>query len=277
MRLVALPGGIGQLEDDGSVAELDVPHPSLHAFLADGGSLRSLATASVRRRIVGPDAVSARPLTWAGAVWGIGMNYSSKQRVTGRSLPEHPMLFVKAAASLQPGGGAVALPAAAPTQVDYEGEIAVVIGEDLFEASARAAASGVAMVTAADDLTARDVLRDLGNPTLAKGFPGFGQLSNVFVDPETLGGLEGIPLATEVGSEVRQRDTSDGMLMSIGEVVAFLSRFVALRPGDIVLTGTPAGTGDEVGVYLAHGDTVAVNVAGLPPLVTRIVQNGVVR
>jgi 2-keto-4-pentenoate hydratase/2-oxohepta-3-ene-1,7-dioic acid hydratase in catechol pathway len=262
------------VEDDGSVTELDVPQRSLHALLADGGSLGTLPRASVRRRIEGSDAVRARPVTWGGAVWGIGMNYASKQRVTGRPLPEYPTLFVKAAASLQPGGGRVPLPAAAPTQIDYEGEIAVVIGDELFEADAGAAARGVALVTAANDLTARDVLRDLGNPTLAKGFPGFGQLSNVFVDPQELGGLEDIPLVTTVGKEVRQRDSSDGMLMSIGEVVAFLSRFVALRPGDVVLTGTPAGTGDELGVYLGPGDTVRVTVADLPPLETGIVQNG---
>ncbi len=274
MRLVALPGGIGHVESDGSVAELDVPQPSLHAFLADGGSLPSLGAAPVRHRLEAPDAVSARPVTWGGAVWGIGMNYTSKQRAAGRPTPEHPTLFVKAAASLQLGGGTVPLPGVAPTQIDYEGEIAVVIGDELFEVSAHDAALGVALVTAANDLTARDVLRNLGNPTLAKGFPGFGQLSNVFVDPVAIGGLENIPLVTEVGAEVRQRDSSDGMLMSIGELIAFLSRFVALRPGDVVLTGTPAGTGDEAGVYLADGDNVAVTVADLPPLRTNIVENG---
>ena len=274
MRLMALPGGIGYMGDDGSVAELDVPHHSLHAFLADGGSLQSLATAPVRRRIEGRDAVSAQSVTWGGAVWGIGMNYTSKQHATGRALPEHPTLFVKAASSVQVGGGLVPLPAAAPAHVDYEGEIAVVVGNDLFGTNANVAAREVALVTAANDLTARDVLRDLGNPTLAKGFPGFGQLSNVFVDPATLGGLEHISLVTAVGAEIRQCDSSDGMIMSIGELVAFLSRFVALRPGDIVLTGTPAGTGDEAGVYLDHGDTVTVTVSDLPPLRTDIVRNG---
>ncbi len=87
MRLMALPGGIGYMGDDGSVAELDVPHHSLHAFLADGGSLQSLATAPVRRRIEGRDAVSAQSVTWGGAVWGIGMNYTSKQHATGASAP----------------------------------------------------------------------------------------------------------------------------------------------------------------------------------------------
>lgn len=140
MRLMALPGGIGYMGDDGSVAELDVPHHSLHAFLADGGSLQSLATAPVRRRIEGRDAVSAQSVTWGGAVWGIGMNYTSKQHATGRALPEHPTLFVKAASSVQVGGGLVPLPAAAPAHVDYEGEIAVVVGNDLFGTNANVAA-----------------------------------------------------------------------------------------------------------------------------------------
>ena len=210
-----------------------------------------------------------------GSVWGIGLNYSSKQQATGRALPECPTLFVKAAASLQVGGGTVTLPPAAPDQVDYEGEIAVVIGADLYQASVRDATRSVALVAAANDLTARNVLRTTGNPTLAKSFPGFGQLSNVFVDAETLGGLHDIPLVTTVGGEVRQSDTSNGLIMTVGEVVAFLSRYVALRRGDVVLTGTPAGTGDEAGVYLSGGDTVTVTVADLPPLRTDIVTAGV--
>jgi 2-keto-4-pentenoate hydratase/2-oxohepta-3-ene-1,7-dioic acid hydratase in catechol pathway len=270
VRYLALEAGVGRLEDDGSVAVLDAPG-SLAAFLADGRRLAELESRRVVERYASDDAVLA-PITVPGAaVWGIGLNYHSKRRATGRSLPDHPTLFLKS-----PSAGAgpkepIVIPPTAPHFVDYEGEIAVVVGRNLFDASAAEALRSVVAAVAANDVTARDVMRATGNPSLAKSFPGFGQLGSAALDPHAFGGVETLELSTTVNGELRQRDTGAGLITPVGELLALISRYVALRAGDVVLTGTPAGTGDETQTYLAAGDVVEVRVGDLPPLRSDVV------
>lgn len=268
MHLVALTDGVGRLEEDGSVAVLDVPYPGLAELLASGDPLTSCRKAPARDRMpYGEKLTSAAGP--ASAVWGIGLNYRSKQLATGRDLPEHPTLFLKAPGALD--GDRVPLPAQAPDCVDYEGEIAVVVGSHLIDATPQAASEAVVGVMAANDVTARDVMRRTGTPALAKSFPGFAQLGATLADPDELGGYEHIGLQTTVNGDVRQQDTGGGMIMPVGELLALISRYALLRPGDVVLTGTPAGTGDERGCYLAPDDVVQVTVGDLPALKSFVV------
>jgi 2-keto-4-pentenoate hydratase/2-oxohepta-3-ene-1,7-dioic acid hydratase in catechol pathway len=270
MTLLALAEGVGRLEPDGTVSILDTGRPDLPALLAtaSGAELARLdgGAASVARRLplddVRPASLRARGTT----VWGIGLNYTSKLVATGRTAPEHPTFFVKAGLD----GEVLRLPVLAPDCVDYEGEIAVVIGRPLHRCDPAEAAAGVVALAAADDVTARDVMRSTGNPLLAKSFPGFVQLGTAVAPCADVDALDDVALVTLVNGEVRQHDTSAGMLLSIGEVLAALSQYVVLQPGDLVLTGTPAGTGDEDGRYLAAGDVVEVRVASLPALVTTV-------
>jgi len=273
MRYVALEEGIGRLEEDGSVAVLDVA-TSLSSYLADGCRLDDLGSYAVVARREPADIVLG-PLTRPGAsTWGIGLNYHSKRLATGRSLPEHPVLFLKAPSARVGPGEPIRIPVTAPDFVDYEGEIAVIVGSPLFEASPMAAMAAVCAVTAANDVTARDVMRETGNPLLAKSYPGFAQLGSGAVDPGAAGGIGELALTTRVNGELRQTDRGDGMILPVAELLALLSRHVLLRPGDVVLTGTPAGTGDETTTYLAPGDVVEVEVAGLPALRSEVVAAG---
>ncbi|HVX22660.1 MAG TPA: fumarylacetoacetate hydrolase family protein [Acidimicrobiales bacterium] len=268
MTYLAIEGGIGRLEDDGSVAVLD---GDLAGYLADGNHLDALASAPARDRRH-PDEVTPAPVLAPGAsVWGIGLNYRSKQLATGRSLPKHPALFLKAPAGIARPGEPIRIPATAPDCVDYEGEIAVVVGAPLFEATPATAASAVVAVAAANDVTARDVMKATGVPSLAKSYPGFGQFGSAVVDPEASGGVKGVEVTTRVNGELRQSDRGDGMILPVPDLLSLLSRYVVLRPGDVVLTGTPAGTGDETKTYLAPGDVVDVEVAGLPVLRSTVV------
>jgi len=271
VRLVSLADGVGRLEDDGTVAVLDIPYPGLSDLLADGTPLSSLSGAPARSRMPYGEQLES-PVGPASAVWGIGLNYRSKQLATGRDLPEHPTLFVKAPGALD--GVRIPLPSQAPQCVDYEGELAVIVGSHLLDASPSAARDAVAAVMAANDVTARDVMRATGSPSLAKSFPGFAQFGATVADPEALGGYENIQLQTTVNGEIRQQDTSGGMILPVGELLALISHYTLLRPGDVVLTGTPAGTGDERGCYLAPGDVVEVTVADLPPLCSYVVDDG---
>jgi 2-keto-4-pentenoate hydratase/2-oxohepta-3-ene-1,7-dioic acid hydratase in catechol pathway len=268
MKVVALVGGVGRLDPDGTVAQLDVACPSLTAFLRAGHPLADLATAGIVRRMPLAEAPVA-PAAGAGStVWGVGLNYRSKQLATGRDVPDHPVLFVKSAGSIAAVGAPITLPQASSC-VDYEGEIAVLIGAPLFAAAPDEAGRAVIGFTAANDVTARDVMRWSGNPTLAKSFPNFGQIGPVVdVDGDGLAGT--VTIDVDVNGERRQKDSSDGMLIGIAELVAVLSTYTPLWPGDLVLTGTPAGTGDETQRFLGDGDVVSVSVGELPPLVSVI-------
>ncbi len=269
MSFVALAGGIARAEEDGSLAVLEAAC-GLAEHLAAGGRLSDLEGLSVRARIDPGEAVLA-PITLPGAaVYGIGLNYRSKQLATGRELPAQPTLFVKSPAARAAPGAPIVLPPSAPDCVDYEGEIAVVLTRALRDASPASAAGAAGAVAAANDVTARDVLRATGNPSLAKSFPGFGQLGSAVLDPARHGGVAALPLVTRVNGEIRQTDLGAGMLIGVAELLALLSRYVQLRPGDVVLTGTPAGTGDETGSYLVAGDEVEVSVGGLPALSSRV-------
>jgi 2-keto-4-pentenoate hydratase/2-oxohepta-3-ene-1,7-dioic acid hydratase in catechol pathway len=93
----------------------------------------------------------------------------------------------------------------------------------------------------------------------------------VFADPASLGGLDDITVSTSVNGERRQADSSAGLLLGVGELLALISRYALLRPGDVVLTGTPAGTGDESATYLQPGDVVHVAIGDLPPLTSTVV------
>ncbi|MBO0732617.1 MAG: fumarylacetoacetate hydrolase family protein, partial [Acidimicrobiaceae bacterium] len=112
-----------------------------------------------------------------------------------------------------------------------------------------------------------------GSPSLAKSFPGFAQFGVTVAAPEVLGGFERIGLQTTVNGEVRQQDTGGGMIVPVGELLALISRYTLLRPGDVVLTGTPAGTGDERGCYLAPGDVIEVTVGDLPALCSYVIES----
>lgn len=277
MNLVALTGALGRLEEDGSTSELELPHPSVAALLWEHGCRTGpevAATCAVRRRFGPGEAPEASMLAAGASVWGVGMNYRSKQLATGRDAPDEPVMFVKAASSFRGFGSPIAIPGAAPDCVDYEGEIAVMIGAYLHCAGQPESAAAIAGYLAANDVTARDVMRRSGSPSIAKSFPGFGQLGSTIAcvgDSSDLDVGRGVAIRTYVDGELRQEDSSNGTIIPIAELVSRLSAYVLLRPGDLVLTGTPAGTGDETGRYLSAGDTVEVRVGALPPLVSNVV------
>jgi 2-keto-4-pentenoate hydratase/2-oxohepta-3-ene-1,7-dioic acid hydratase in catechol pathway len=267
---VALREGVGRLAADGSVAVLQSAC-SLVDHLRHGGRLHELDALPVSRRAQLGEVELASLLHPEAATWGVGLNYWSKQKVTGRDVPDFPTLFLKAGAARARPGEPIRIPAAAPECVDYEGELAVVIGQTLFEATATQALEAVRAITAANDVTARDVMRSTRNPTLAKSFPTFGQLSAAVLDPAAIDGVGTLELTTRVNGARRQADRGSGMIIGVGELLALFSRHVVLRPGDVVLTGTPAGTGEESGTYLAPGDVVEVSVTDLPVLRSEVV------
>jgi 2-keto-4-pentenoate hydratase/2-oxohepta-3-ene-1,7-dioic acid hydratase in catechol pathway len=207
----------------------------------------------------------------------VGLNYESHVTEVGAATPGD--LVYRVCAPL-PGvvvgpGACVPLPQEAPGQVDYEGEIAVVIGRRASNVSEAEAAAVVAGITACIDLSARDVQREAarrGGPhdpgvVGSKMYPSFKPLGPglIVLSPAELKSPN-LSLQTWVNGELRQSATAADMIFSILRCIAEISVRVELHPGDVISTGTPAGVGFPRQRFLVPGDTVSVQVGPLPAL-----------
>ena len=192
----------------------------------------------------------------------VGVNYKSHAKEMGHGLPTEPLIFLKPPTSMNAPGGEIHLPEGVG-RVDFEGELAVVMGRRAHRVSPEDALSNVLGYTCANDVTARDLQKRDGQWTRAKGFDGFcplGPWVETDVDPTDL------LLETYVNGEVRQSARTSDMIFDVPTVVSFVSHVMTLLPGDIVLTGTPSGIGE-----LHSGDTVEVRIEGLGSLSSRVV------
>jgi 2-keto-4-pentenoate hydratase/2-oxohepta-3-ene-1,7-dioic acid hydratase in catechol pathway len=195
----------------------------------------------------------------------VGRNYREHAAELGNQAPTEPLLFLKPPSSLLKPGGTIVLPPAS-LRVDHEGELAIVIGQ---RASKLAADFNVRAVirgyTLANDVTARDLQKKDGQWTRAKGFDTFcpvGPWVSDEVDPAA-----GLAIETRVNGEVRQQGTTADFIFNIQELLIYITAAITLEPGDLVLTGTPAGVGP-----LAAGDQVSVEAPGLGVLVNSVAE-----
>ncbi|MGD9987333.1 fumarylacetoacetate hydrolase family protein [Pseudonocardia sp.] len=271
MDVLATRWGVAR-RDGTEVALLDLPHRDLGELVRATGSLHDAHLAPVTRRLPLDEAVAGlvAPLGAIGTVWGVGMNYHSKARLTGRPIPVEPTLYTCAASAVATSGDALLFPDGCTEQLDGEAEIAVVVGRRMYRVDARDAWSHVAGITAANDLTARDVMVRTGNPTLAKSFPGCTPIGASVLPAEAVADPDAIGVRGLVDGVLRQDSTSADMIWPITELLSRISWFAALEPGDVLLTGTPAGTGQDRGTFLTPGSTLTVEVDGVLPLHTSI-------
>jgi 2-keto-4-pentenoate hydratase/2-oxohepta-3-ene-1,7-dioic acid hydratase in catechol pathway len=186
----------------------------------------------------------------------VGRNYRDHAKELGNDVPTEPLLFFKPPSSLLAPGGVVRMPAAS-SRVDFEGELALLIGRRTSKLAPHADwRSVVRGYTVANDVTARDLQKTDGQWTRAKGFDTFcpvGPIVSDEVDPEA-----GVELETRVNGELRQHGSTLDLIFSIPALLAYISAAISLEPGDLILTGTPAGVGP-----LQPGDRVDVAIAGL--------------
>jgi len=188
-----------------------------------------------------------------GKIVCVGRNYRDHAKEMGNAVPTEPLIFLKPPSSVIRDGDAITLPPQSK-QVEHEGEIGIVIGKTLRRVTPEEARGAVAKVVAANDVTARDLQRSDAQWTRAKGFDTFcpiGEPANPPADLETL------TVVTRVNGVERQRGKGSDMVFSIPDVLAFISTVMTLEPGDLVLTGSPAGVGT-----LSPGDEVVVEVLG---------------
>ena len=197
------------------------------------------------------------PVIPRSKVVAVGKNYREHAEEMGGEAPAEPLLFLKPNTSVIGPGDAIVLPRQSE-QVEHEGEVAVVIGRITKNVAEADAASVIFGYTIANDVTARDLQRRDGQWTRAKGFDTFCPLGPV-IDTEL--DLEGGTIETVVDGQRRQHGRLADMVHSIPAIVAYASSVFTLLPGDVILTGTPAGVGP-----LVDGDTVEVTVSGLGTL-----------
>jgi acylpyruvate hydrolase len=236
-----------------------LPAPDLSAHLAAGGTLAPQEPA-------GPlleDARELAPLPRPGKVICCGLNYADHIRETGRELPSHPTLFAKHADSLVGPSDTVHL--LAGTDVDWEAELAVVVGAPLRRADRAAAAAAVAGYTVANDVSVRDWQYRTLQWFQGKAWDGSTPTGPVVVTPDEVDPRAGLGITCRVNGEEVQRDTTATLVFDAADLLAYISTFTLLRPGDLVLTGTPGGVGAarDPQRFLADGDVLETEVEGI--------------
>jgi 2-keto-4-pentenoate hydratase/2-oxohepta-3-ene-1,7-dioic acid hydratase in catechol pathway len=194
-------------------------------------------------------------------VVAVGKNYADHAREMGGEAPDSPVIFLKPSTAVIGSGDPIQYPASS-AQVDFEGELAIVIGRLCRDVPASRAASVILGYTCANDVTARDQQSADGQWARAKGYDSFcplGPWITTNVDPSDL------ELITTVNGDVRQRGRTSDMVHGVPELVEFISHVMTLLPGDVILTGTPAGVGP-----LQVGDVATVEIEGIGTLTNHV-------
>jgi 2-keto-4-pentenoate hydratase/2-oxohepta-3-ene-1,7-dioic acid hydratase in catechol pathway len=214
------------------------------------------------------------PLAGIGKMVCIGLNYTDHAEEVGMALPKEPTVFIKAPSALCGPDDATVRPRGA-AKLDYEVELAAVIGRDGRNIEAGQALRHVAAYCIVDDVSERAFQMEHGGTTTkGKSADTFGPVGPWLVTADEVGDPQALELWTTVNGERRQHGTTARMIFAVAALVAYVSRFMSLRAGDLISTGTPAGVGHgfKPPRYLQPGDVVELGIAGLGVQHHRVVE-----
>ena len=251
----------------GGARSLEAAHTAF-AFAAD--ALERYDAPDLRRAGV----VEARgqvrlcaPLPRPGKIVGVARNYLAHAAERGDAPPREPVLFLKAPSAVIGPDDEIVLPAASK-QVDYEGELAAVIGRAARDVPPEEALEYVAGYCAANDVTARDFQNERGQHFIGKSCDTFAPLGPVLTTADEIPDPSDLGIRTTVSGELRQSARSKEMIFPLPDLLAFASRLMTLEPGDVLLTGTPAGVGaaQKPPCWLRDGDVVEVAIESIGAL-----------
>jgi acylpyruvate hydrolase len=238
-----------------TVAELgaDTPLDLLRDPPLDRDGAFPLAGATVRPLIPRP-----------GKVICVGLNYKAHVEETNRDLPEYPVLFTKFAGSLTGAYDTVVCPPESDA-VDYEGELAVIIGRAVRRVPGDRALEAVAGYTVANDVTMRDYQYRTHQWLQGKAWDASTPLGPELVTPDEIPDPGALRLRTLVNGEIVQEAGTELMIFPVATLISVISEFTTLQPGDVILTGTPAGVGfrREPKLLMGDGDVAAVEIDGV--------------
>jgi 2-keto-4-pentenoate hydratase/2-oxohepta-3-ene-1,7-dioic acid hydratase in catechol pathway len=201
----------------------------------------------------------------------IGLNYKHHAEESGLKIPDKPIIFIKATNSLTGPNTNIILPRMAPDEVDYEAELAVVIGKECKNVEVDQAGDYILGYTCANDVSARDCQIKIDKQwARAKSFDTFCPLGPVIetdLDPDNC------QISSVLNGQVMQNSNTSDMIFDTAELISYLSKNMTLKPGTVILTGTPEGVGfarDEA-VYLKPGDTIEIKIEGIGKLKNKVV------
>jgi acylpyruvate hydrolase len=276
MRLATLriPGATtaAVLDGDGRAAPLSA-FADIGALLRAGDAGLALARQTLRDGAFAAHAPEdlLRPILDPGAVVCVGLNYRTHILEMGRTLPEFPTLFSKLPRSLTDPRADIALPDS--DRVDYEGELAVVIGRGGRDIPAAGAWDAVAGLCVLNDVTTRDLQKRTLQWFAGKTWEAATPMGPAVVTLDEIADVGALELTVHVNGQERQRALVGDLVFDVPALIADLSRIVTLHPGDVIATGTPGGVGEamEPKGYLCDGDLVEVAITGLGSLANRFV------
>ena len=201
----------------------------------------------------------------------VGLNYRDHAEEQGADLPERPLLFAKWPNTLIGPGEPIVIPAVTQ-RVDYEAELGVVIGSRIRGVSVENALEAVAGYLCANDVTARDLQHGDGQWTRGKSLDTFCPIGPALVPAADIPDPQALGIRAILNGEVMQDSTTANMVFGVAEIVAFVSQAITLEPGDLVLTGTPAGVGvfRDPPVLLQPGDEITIEIDGVGAITTPV-------
>jgi 2-keto-4-pentenoate hydratase/2-oxohepta-3-ene-1,7-dioic acid hydratase in catechol pathway len=239
----------------------------------DGDGLRALAEraqASTAARVALADCSLVAPVPDDEKIICIGLNYRDHAEESGQEIPQAPMWFAKFQNSLCGSGADIVLPAAHAEYVDYEAELALVIGRRARNVAEADALAHIAGVMPFNDVSARDLQLQNQLWTSGKAIDTFAPCGPAIVTLDEIDDLESLTLRTRIDGATVQQGTTASLIFGPAELVAWLSRTITLVPGDIIATGTPAGVGAPQGRFLRDGNVVEVEIDGVGTLSNRV-------
>jgi 2-keto-4-pentenoate hydratase/2-oxohepta-3-ene-1,7-dioic acid hydratase in catechol pathway len=264
---------IGKLADGKVVEFSDLPGgASMRALLTDYARLRpALEAASAPVYELAAVELLA-PIDDPQKFLAIGMNYQAhadEAAAAGIPIPKSQLWFNKQVSCIAGPYDDIALPAVSD-KLDYEAEMAVVIGQTCRHVKESDARSVIAGYMVANDVTVRDWQQRSPTYTLGKSFDTHGPLGPWLTTDDEIHDPHALEMVLTVNGEQRQSDVTGGMIYNIFAQIAYLSTVMTLYPGDVISTGTPAGVGIGLGKYLRDGDVVRVEISGLGAIENRV-------
>ncbi len=275
-------------EDELAVADERVPTDMIGLLRGGETSLRAIqqAIAFVRNQLAGNgntlslqgiiyaiDRVSLLPpVVRPGKVICLGLNYREHAAEAGMSVPEYPVLFHKVAGSLIGHNQPIVVPRIS-SQVDYEGELAIIIGRRGKYIAEDEAYSYIAGYTVANDVSARDLQFRTSQWTTGKMLDTFGPLGPALVTRDEVPDPHTLSIKTILQGQILQDGNTADMIFRVPFIIKYISEILTLEPGDVILTGTPSGIGNTrvPQVFMMPGDTVMVEIEHLGVLTNPIV------
>lgn len=211
------------------------------------------------------------PVPKPGKIIAVGLNYRGHAAEQGREPPTTPVIFAKYSTAVVPSGADVIWDIGLTQDVDYEAELAAVIGRPARRVSEATALEHVVGYTCLNDVSARDLQFADRQFTRAKSLDTFGPMGPALVTADEVGDPQALAISCLVNGELRQSSTTADMVFSVAALVAFCSQAFTLEPGDVISTGTPAGVGwfREPKQMLSDGDEVVVEIERVGRLVNR--------